>query len=100
MIVTVKVNGREKGNKDLSLISWIFLLSLHAYSMEFYGNTQKEEVVSHEMLYFLYTQKVTLQRMNCQKVIYKTILLKKPIFSQKQFNKIDIQKKLPPERKN
>ena len=51
--------------------------------MEFYGNTQKEEVVSHEMLHFLYIQKVTSQRMNCQKVIYKTILLKKPIFFSK-----------------
>ena len=81
VIEMVKVNGREKGNKDLSLISWIFLLSLHAYSMEFYGNTQKEEVVSHEMLYFLYIQKVTLHQTELPKRNYiKMILLKKPIF--------------------
>ena len=50
--------------------------------MEFYGNTQKEEVVSHEMLYFLYTQKVTLQKSELPERSYvKMILLKKSIFS-------------------
>ena len=61
--------------------------------MELYGNTQKEEVVSHEMLYFLYIQKVTLHQTELPKRNYiKMILLKKPIFfSQKQLNKINIQ---------
>ena len=54
-------------------------MSLHAYSMELYGNTQKEEVVSHEMLYFLYIQKVKLHHTELPKRNYiKMILLKNP----------------------